>query len=114
MNAHSKKHIPKKLDNNNRHDDTRPTRDKMAMGQRYFVRRLVLTLARLKQRAALSCVQLEGERNLSLHGWTWAWMGMDGYGHGHGWAWMDMRIGMDGREHGHGYRNGRIYLPRKK
>ena len=84
MNAHSKKHIPKKLDNNNRHDDTRPTRDNMAMGQRYFVRRLVLTLDRLKQRAALSCVQLEGERNLSLHGWTWAWMGMDGYGHGHG------------------------------
>ena len=80
------------------------------MGQRYFVLRLVT----IEQRAAFGCVQLQCERNLSLHGWTWAWMGMDGYGHGHGWAWVDMRIGMDGREHGHGYRNGRIYLPRKK
>ena len=95
MNAHSKKHIPKKLDNNNRHDDTRPTRDNMAMGQRYFVRRLVLTLDRLKQRAALSCVQLEGESNV---GQAWVDMGMDG----NGWIWAWTWMGMDG----HADRNG--------
>ena len=87
MNAHSKKHIPKKLDNNNRHDDTRPTRDKMAMGQRYLVRRLLLAFVRLKQRAALRGIQLEGGSNA---GQAWADMGMDGNGWIWAWAWMDM------------------------
>ena len=61
MNAHSKKHIPNKLDNNNRHDDTRPARDKMAMGQRYLVWRLLFVVVLREQRAALRGTQLEAK-----------------------------------------------------